>query len=230
MKINGRDFTNIEHMAAVDAIRKAGNRILFTVERKAERLVPSQAPPSSLKPDQTSSGSIHLAGQPAIVTVEKVPSPVPPTLIKDAAVTSGAPTPMTSEEASNLRMSTPSPTNIIFPCPQPYKTTPPSAVGLSTFDSMIPSEVKQPSAVVTVTIKQPDAVSKPVPELFPPAPTDLGTVTETITKSTLTETVFTRVTHNEALMVPVQTEVLRILLSLLIATLKASRNVINSGA
>jgi len=98
----------------------------------------------------------------------------------------------------------PSP-NLVFPCPKPYK-------GISSFDAMIPSEVKAPSAVVTVTIKQPDAVSERVPDIFLPAPTDLGTVTETITKSTLTETVFTRVTHNEPVMVPLETEVIIIML------------------
>lgn len=83
-------------------------------------------------------------------------------------------------------LSSPSP-HLVFPCPKPYK-------GISNFDAMIPSEVKNPSAqVVTVTIKQPDTVTTRVPDIFPPAPTDLGTVTEVITKSTLTETVFTRV-------------------------------------
>lgn len=45
---------------------------------------------------------------------------------------------------------------------------------------------------VTVTVK------KGVPDMpmLPPAPTELGKVTETITKSTFTETVMTRVTDN----------------------------------
>lgn len=134
-------------MAAVDAIRKAGNKIIFRVERKLPKSI-------------------------AIVT----------------------------ETDQHAKTDGHVPGNLLLPCPKPYK-------GIGNFDSMIPSEVKNPSAVVTVTVKHPDIVSKPVPELFPPAPTDLGTVTETITKSTLTETVFTRVTHNEALMIPVQTEV-----------------------
>ncbi|XP_053682814.1 protein lap4-like isoform X2 [Sabethes cyaneus] len=48
---------------------------------------------------------------------------------------------------------------------------------------------------VTVTVQ------KAVPDLpmLPPAPTELGTVTETITKSTFTETVMTRVTDNRLL-------------------------------
>lgn len=42
-------------------------------------------------------------------------------------------------------------------------------------------------------------VQKTIPDvpMLPPAPTELGRVTETITKSTLTETVMTRVTDNQ---------------------------------
>lgn len=47
------------------------------------------------------------------------------------------------------------------------------------------------NSITTVTIKKPD------PIVLPPAPTGLGKVTETITKSTLTETVVTRITDNK---------------------------------
>lgn len=48
---------------------------------------------------------------------------------------------------------------------------------------------------VTVTIRQPPNLDEGIQ--FPPAPTALGKVTETITKSTFTETVVTRVTDNK---------------------------------
>lgn len=82
---------------------------------------------------------------------------------------------------------------------------------------MIPSHFRssQPSEssddpkekVVTLTIKQPqDHLTNGI--AFPDAPTTLGKVTETITKSTLTETVVTRVTDNKlANPVPVIIEV-----------------------
>lgn len=74
------------------------------------------------------------------------------------------------------------------------------------FQAMIPAHFLRPPTsspspdshqgpIVTVTIKQPDALPGDVS--FPPAPTTLGKVTETITKSTLTETVVTRVTDNQ---------------------------------
>ncbi|XP_039314899.1 protein lap4 isoform X3 [Solenopsis invicta] len=74
------------------------------------------------------------------------------------------------------------------------------------FQAMIPAHFLRPPTsspspdshqgpIVTVTIKQPDTLPGDVN--FPPAPTTLGTVTETITKSTLTETVVTRVTDNQ---------------------------------
>lgn len=52
-------------------------------------------------------------------------------------------------------------------------------------------DTMDPTAVVVT-------VQKAVPDvpMLPPAPTELGRVTETITKSTLTETVMTRVTDN----------------------------------
>ena len=67
-----------------------------------------------------------------------------------------------------------------------------------------PSPDSQQGPVVTVTIKQPDNLPGDVS--FPPAPTTLGKVTEIITKSTLTETVVTRVTDNQ-LVQPVIIEV-----------------------
>lgn len=76
---------------------------------------------------------------------------------------------------------------------------------LRTSNSTSPSDlVSQQGPVVTVTIKQPDNLHNDVN--FPPAPTTLGKVTEVITKSTLTETVVTRVTDNH-LMLPVIIEV-----------------------
>lgn len=76
------------------------------------------------------------------------------------------------------------------------------------FQAMIPAHFLRPptnsspspdssqkGSTVTVTIKQPDGLPGDVS--FPPAPTTIGKVTETITKSTLTETVVTRVTDNQ---------------------------------
>lgn len=57
------------------------------------------------------------------------------------------------------------------------------------------------SAAVVVTVQK----SVPDVPMLPPAPTELGKVTETITKSTLTETVMTRVTDNR-LMEPLISE------------------------
>lgn len=58
------------------------------------------------------------------------------------------------------------------------------------------------ATAVTVTVQK----GSPDMPMLPPAPTDLGQVTETITKSTFTETVMTRVTDNR-LMEPLISEV-----------------------
>lgn len=52
--------------------------------------------------------------------------------------------------------------------------------------------VEHGASAVTVTVKK----GTPDMPMLPPAPTELGLVTETITKSTFTETVMTRVTDN----------------------------------
>jgi protein scribble len=63
--------------------------------------------------------------------------------------------------------------------------------------------VEQGGSAVTVLVKK----GTPDMPMLPPAPTELGQVTETITKSTFTETVMTRVTDNR-LLEPLISEVL----------------------
>lgn len=79
------------------------------------------------------------------------------------------------------------------------------------FQAMIPAHFlnnnnktpnTEPVHAVTVTVKKPDPIE------LPPPPTGPGRVTETITKSTFTETVVTRITDNK-LVVPVVIEVCR---------------------
>ncbi|XP_050735436.1 protein scribble homolog isoform X4 [Eriocheir sinensis] len=60
-----------------------------------------------------------------------------------------------------------------------------------------------PSAHVTVNMPKDHG---PMAMAFPPAPTALGKVTETITKSTLTETTVTRITDNQLAQVPLVVE------------------------
>uniref|UniRef100_A0A182PK14 PDZ domain-containing protein n=1 Tax=Anopheles epiroticus TaxID=199890 RepID=A0A182PK14_9DIPT len=74
------------------------------------------------------------------------------------------------------------------------------------FQAMIPSHFISGGRQVTVDKSDHGpsvtvTVQKAVPDMpmLPPAPTELGTVTETITKSTFTETVMTRVTDNRLL-------------------------------
>lgn len=104
--------------------------------------------------------------------------------------------------------------------PRPDETTQediqvPKPITNEEFQAMIPAHFLRPPTsspspdshqgpIVTVTIKQPDTLPGDVS--FPPAPTTLGKVTEVITKSTLTETVVTRVTDNQ-LMQPLIIEV-----------------------
>ncbi|XP_068208931.1 protein lap4-like isoform X3 [Palaemon carinicauda] len=79
------------------------------------------------------------------------------------------------------------------------------------FNSMIPQhflegrsrEETQPSVHVTVNLPTEDM---PLGMAFPPPPTKVGLVTESITKSTLTETVVTRITDNQLAEMPLVVE------------------------
>jgi len=97
-------------------------------------------------------------------------------------------------------------TNCVFVCVRGVLTQPPKPITNEEFQRMIPArflggedeEEGQEGgnggsgSTVTVTVHRPaDAIQ------FPPAPTALGKLTETITKSTFTETVVTRVTDNK---------------------------------
>lgn len=76
------------------------------------------------------------------------------------------------------------------------------------FQAMIPAHFLSGGSQHQVHVARPNEVgvsavtvnvNKPQPDLpmFPAAPTELGRVTETITKSTFTETVMTRITDNQ---------------------------------
>ena len=81
------------------------------------------------------------------------------------------------------------------------------------FQAMIPAhfvqpEPQPPSSSIVINVKQPDPVGGALSEFqFPAVPTQLGKVTETITKSTLTETIVTRVTNNKLGALPIIIEV-----------------------
>ena len=92
------------------------------------------------------------------------------------------------------------------------------------FQAMIPAHFtsngaeQRAGSSVVISVKQPDNVVAPAPpappvggslgELnFPAVPTQLGKVTETITKSTLTETIVTRITNNKLGALPIIIEV-----------------------
>lgn len=91
-----------------------------------------------------------------------------------------------------------------FPQTQP---TPLRPLTSEDFQAMIPAHFLSGGSQHQVHVAKPNevgvagvtvTVNKAVPDMpmFPAAPTELGRITETITKSTFTETVMTRVTDN----------------------------------
>ena len=71
------------------------------------------------------------------------------------------------------------------------------------------ADAKAPgSSSVVINVKQPENAVGTLAELqFPALPTQMGKVTETIKKSTLTETIVTRVTNNKLGSLPIIIEV-----------------------
>lgn len=93
------------------------------------------------------------------------------------------------------------------------QVAPPRPLTNDDFQAMIPQHFLQggrandeanPSVHVTVNLPTDHS---PMGMAFPPPPTKLGKVTETVTKSTLTETVVTRITDNSLAPVPLVVEV-----------------------
>ncbi|XP_037911493.1 protein lap4 isoform X5 [Hermetia illucens] len=85
------------------------------------------------------------------------------------------------------------------------KEVPPRPLTSADFQAMIPAHFLRGGTSQHVHVEKHEGgpsvtvtVNKAVPDLpmLPPAPTELGCVTETITKSTFTETVMTRITDN----------------------------------
>ncbi|XP_047345004.1 protein lap4 isoform X11 [Vespa velutina] len=116
------------------------------------------------------------------------------------SVTQSMATPTTNTNSTPTSSTEPRPTSPLEDIQVPKPIT------NEEFQAMIPAHFLRPPTsspspdshqgpIVTVTIKQPDNLPGDVN--FPPAPTTIGKVTETITKSTLTETVVTRVTDNQ---------------------------------
>ena len=152
------------------------------------------------------------------ITSQSHPQPAPRYIVSQSTTTPSTnsdPTPSTNAD------STPTPNSAPTGTPEPRSSSPQEDIQVAKpitneeFQAMIPAHFLRPPTsspspdshqgpVVTVTIKQPENLPGDVS--FPPAPTTLGKVTETITKSTLTETVVTRVTDNH-LVLPVIIEV-----------------------
>ncbi|KAG7213447.1 hypothetical protein KM043_002721 [Ampulex compressa] len=189
------------------------NRPSYTGYRRsvdAEKVLspsPTSKTPPPMKPEManempkmngiTESGSVKNVSlsSPSPTNNQSHPQPAPRHSISQASSTPTATGATGSPSTAEPRPATPQ-EDIQVPKP----------ITNEEFQAMIPAHFLRPPTsspspdshqgpIVTVTIKQPDNLPGDVH--FPPAPTTLGKVTETITKSTLTETVVTRVTDNQ---------------------------------
>lgn len=169
------------------------------------------------------SEAIHVTKRPASPTTSSVISQSYPQPAPRYSVSQSTTTPSTNTDLTSTfnAISTPTPNLAPTATAEPRSSYPQEDIQVAKpitneeFQAMIPAHFLQPPTsspspdshhgpIVTVIIKQPENLPGDVS--FPPAPTTLGKVTETITKSTLTETIVTRVTDNH-LFLPVIIEV-----------------------
>ncbi|XP_044762164.1 protein lap4-like isoform X3 [Coccinella septempunctata] len=190
----------------------AGYRRSYEGERRT--------PESSPKPEVTKTNGID-ASRPKTPVVGDHPKPAPRRLTQNETQSPASPplTPAATNQPKHVPHQQP-PANHVHPDDVPQanhkKATPtsslegddvqvlPRPITNEEFQAMIPDHFlkKNPSVnvvthpetvgqTVTVTVKRPDPIE------LPPAPTGPGRVTETITKSTFTETTVTRITDNK---------------------------------
>ncbi|XP_055699199.1 protein lap4-like isoform X13 [Phlebotomus papatasi] len=224
LAINGVDMTSAHHDYAVQLLTDTQRFVRLVIQREVKGpLEPPQSPrsPSILKGlsptgymanRPTYSGyrrsidgseSIKTAAQthaaPATVPGATVPpktngfetvpapQPAPRRLGSQSGVTNGAQNgPQSADE-------------------EPQVPHTPRPLTSDDFQAMIPAHFISGGAQPHVDVRESEhgptvtvTVNKGIPDMpmLPPAPTELGKVTETITKSTFTETVMTRVTDN----------------------------------
>lgn len=166
--------------------------------------------------------AMNVTKRPASATTSSVTSQSHPQPAPRYSVSQSTTTPTNTDLIPTTNAgSTPTPNLVPTATAEPRSSSPQEDIQVAKpitneeFQAMIPAHFLRPPTsspspdsyhgpVVTVTIKQPDNLPGDVS--FPPAPTTLGKITETITKSTLTETVVTRVTDNH-LVLPIIIEV-----------------------
>ncbi|XP_031785534.1 protein lap4 isoform X11 [Nasonia vitripennis] len=176
--------TEVSTTPPVNGIARMNGQVSDELKKSATT---NTTPPPQPAPRQ----SINQQQQPAARPTSQPPAP-------PSATTSPTPTATPTPGAGEEKAMADTQEDIQVPKP----------ITNEEFQAMIPAHFLRPStnsspspdssqkgSTVTVTIKQPDGLPGDVS--FPPAPTTIGKVTETITKSTLTETVVTRVTDNQ---------------------------------
>ncbi|XP_072158237.1 protein lap4 isoform X14 [Bemisia tabaci] len=226
ISINGIDMEGARHDQAVTMLTGLERHIRIVAEREVPVLKDPSAPAQSPGPEKSPkvfgvpkpytslySANSYMAnrpGYPGIRTGAASPREVPLTPPKPAprklTPAPGISTAPSAQASSTATEGSTAGTAGTTAESETQEHPPPKPITNEEFQAMIPSHFRssQPSEssddpkekVVTLTIKQPqDHLTNGI--AFPDAPTTLGKVTETITKSTLTETVVTRVTDNK---------------------------------
>ncbi|XP_054268231.1 protein lap4 isoform X3 [Macrosteles quadrilineatus] len=181
VSINGVDMDGARHDQAVAMLTSLERYMRLVCEREvivprnATNMTNNKTAPSPVLNSFGKPYPVQHKAETTVANVQNVPRPAPRKLTSTSSVTSDTSEPQRPKPVTNEEFQAMIPARFL---PKNEKST------------------AEPTTLVTLTIKKPDH-NLPNGIEFPEAPTTLGKVTETITKSTLTETVVTRVTNNQ---------------------------------
>uniref|UniRef100_A0A8D8UBC1 Protein lap4 n=1 Tax=Cacopsylla melanoneura TaxID=428564 RepID=A0A8D8UBC1_9HEMI len=220
VSINGVDVEGARHDQAVSMLTGLERFVRIVAERPVSLASPGfdARPPLNYGKSTSSpySPNSYMANRPNFRTSSPLsptttvtPNAAPATNGKPSVVPNTKPRPAPRKLTSSSSVS--SETTEAPPTPAPQGPLPAHPITNEEFQAMIPphflgkpSETtvstvtkQEPTQVVTLTIQQPAENGMINGIVFPDSPKTIGKVTETITKSTFTETVVTRVTDNK---------------------------------
>ncbi|KAL1464232.1 hypothetical protein WDU94_003898 [Cyamophila willieti] len=220
VSINGVDVEGARHDQAVSMLTGLERFVRIVAERPVSLASPGfdARPPLNYGKSTSSpySPNSYMANRPNFRTSSPLsptttvtPNAAPATDGKPSVVPNAKPRPAPRKLTSSSSVS--SETAEAPPTPAPQGPLPAHPITNEEFQAMIPPHflgkpsettvstvtTQEPTQVVTLTIQQPAENGMMNGIVFPDSPKTIGKVTETITKSTFTETVVTRVTDNK---------------------------------
>ncbi|XP_075148454.1 scribble planar cell polarity protein isoform X10 [Haematobia irritans] len=202
-KANGFANATVHHQQTTPKLQEQQQQQLHQQPQQIDKItgLPVPAPRRS--------NSIPLGDGPDVTATTQSSSSSTATAPSSTALVTSAIPPTSTNQNGNIPHGSATATSASSATSDSSETQPAPLRPLTSedFQAMIPAHFLSGGSQHQVHVARPNevgvagvtvTVNKPVPDMpmFPAAPTELGRITETITKSTFTETVMTRVTDN----------------------------------